>query len=123
MMDLKPCPFCGPSTQYECGMCGCHLETGEEWDHGRRWNQRPAEDHLKEEIVRLQDEVHEWEESDKAGPVITACLKADAEIARLAREYVAAYKADNASLGSETLAPLFAAQDALIAAVDREGNS
>lgn len=50
--DLKPCPFCGgeahieqigdrrQSTIYCCNSCGCRLETGEEWDHGRNWNTR-----------------------------------------------------------------------------------
>jgi Lar family restriction alleviation protein len=51
-MELRPCPFCGSkaeiervgdarqSTIYACTQCGCRLETGEEWGHGRRWNQR-----------------------------------------------------------------------------------
>lgn len=49
---LLPCPFCGGdaeierigdarrSTIYRCTYCGCSLETGEEWGHGRRWNER-----------------------------------------------------------------------------------
>ena len=54
MADIKllPCPFCGGeaeierigdrrrSTIYSCASCGCRLETGEEWGHGRRWNER-----------------------------------------------------------------------------------
>lgn len=52
--ELKPCPFCGGkasierkgdrsmSTIYSCDWCGCSLETGEEWDHGKAWNTRPA---------------------------------------------------------------------------------
>jgi Lar family restriction alleviation protein len=51
-MKLLPCPFCGgeaeierygdrrQSTIYACTMCGCRLETGEEWDHGADWNKR-----------------------------------------------------------------------------------
>jgi hypothetical protein len=51
-MKLLPCPFCGGeaeierygthrySTKYQCTECGCELETGEEWDHGKRWNER-----------------------------------------------------------------------------------
>jgi Lar family restriction alleviation protein len=51
-MKLLPCPFCGgdatierygdrrQSTIYSCDSCGCTLETGEEWDHGREWNER-----------------------------------------------------------------------------------
>lgn len=51
-IELKPCPFCGSSAEierygnpqqstiYTCTSCGCRLETGEEWDHGRLWNAR-----------------------------------------------------------------------------------
>ena len=51
-IKLLPCPFCGSSAEierhgdrtrstiYTCDSCGCTLETGEEWDHGRRWNIR-----------------------------------------------------------------------------------
>lgn len=54
MADLLPCPFCGGkasierkgdrrmSTVYSCDWCGCSLETGEEWDHGKAWNTRPT---------------------------------------------------------------------------------
>lgn len=53
-IDLKDCPFCGGeaeierygtprmSTIYACQDCGCRLETGEEWGHGRQWNTRAA---------------------------------------------------------------------------------
>lgn len=49
---LAPCPFCGrsatieqignswQSTIYQCDNCGCSLETGEEFDHGKLWNTR-----------------------------------------------------------------------------------
>lgn len=52
---LDPCPFCGgeaeiervgnsrQSTLYVCTDCGCRLETGEEWGHGRLWNRRTAQ--------------------------------------------------------------------------------
>jgi hypothetical protein len=52
LAKLLPCPFCGheaeilrfgdrsKSTQYNCTMCGCFLETGEEWNHGATWNRR-----------------------------------------------------------------------------------
>ena len=53
MIKLLPCPFCGDpdpeierygtprvSTIYSCSNCGCSLETGEEWDHGKDWNKR-----------------------------------------------------------------------------------
>ena len=52
--ELLPCPFCGGeaeivrlgdrrrSTQYNCTMCGCFLETGEDWGHGTAWNRRAA---------------------------------------------------------------------------------
>jgi len=51
-VTLKPCPFCGgeaeiirkgdhrKSTQYTCLECGCFLETPEEWNHGKTWNER-----------------------------------------------------------------------------------
>jgi hypothetical protein len=51
---LKPCPFCGHeaeierygdrgrSTIYQCTFCSCNLETGEEWGHGRVWNERAS---------------------------------------------------------------------------------
>lgn len=53
-MKLLPCPFCGGeasierfgttrvSTQYSCDDCGCFLETGEEFNHGRSWNRRAS---------------------------------------------------------------------------------
>ena len=52
MIALEPCPFCGgeafieqygdrrKSTIYLCENCGCRLETGEERNHGVRWNER-----------------------------------------------------------------------------------
>ena len=60
-MKLLPCPFCGGeaeierygtpsvSTIYRCTICGCSLETGEEWDHGRQWNTRETIDRIVEE--------------------------------------------------------------------------
>lgn len=54
-MELLPCPFCGGkaeiertgtrrfSTLYSCEDCGCSLETGEEFNHGQRWNERYQE--------------------------------------------------------------------------------
>lgn len=51
-VELAACPFCGGkaeieqfgntrvSTIYACGECGCRLETGEEFNHGRAWNRR-----------------------------------------------------------------------------------
>ena len=50
--ELLPCPFCGGkavierygtrkfSTIYECEDCGCTLETGEWFNHGKAWNTR-----------------------------------------------------------------------------------
>lgn len=52
MEHLKPCPFCGVepeterhgtrrfSTTYACTECGYRLETGEEFNHGERWDTR-----------------------------------------------------------------------------------
>ena len=53
-IELLPCPFCGASasierignhrqsTIYSCDSCSCSLETGEEWGHGRMWNNQAA---------------------------------------------------------------------------------
>lgn len=66
--ELAACPFCGGaasierfgntrvSTQYLCDDCGCFLETGEEFHHGRAWNRRPREDALLAEIAALRGE-------------------------------------------------------------------
>lgn len=65
MQTLKPCPFCGGkasierkgdrrmSTIYSCDWCGCSLETGEEWDHGKAWNTRPMPAATDTGLVRL----------------------------------------------------------------------
>lgn len=60
MMKLEPCPFCEDdnveiqqygnkrqSTIYACTNCGCMLETGEESDHGQRWNDQYALKRMK----------------------------------------------------------------------------
>lgn len=59
--ELLPCPFCGgraeiirygnrrESTMYTCTDCSCSLETGEEFNHGARWNTRATPD--KGELV------------------------------------------------------------------------
>ncbi|MBD9511528.1 hypothetical protein IB265_32755 [Ensifer sp. ENS10] len=59
---LDPCPFCAcearierigdrrQSTIYRCDNCGCSLETGEEWGHGKGWNER---------LTRITDEMVE----------------------------------------------------------------
>ena len=72
-MELLPCPFCGgdayiervgnrrQSTIYECGSCGCRLETGEEFNHGKRWNERAE----SEEITRLRAAL-EWQPIETA---------------------------------------------------------
>lgn len=61
-LRLKPCPFCGGpaqierfgntrvSTIYACDECGCRLETGEEFRHGRSWNRR-ANDQTKADLT------------------------------------------------------------------------
>jgi hypothetical protein len=66
IMKLKPCPFCGHtepeitrygtrqySTQYECGWCSCSLETAEEWDHGKQWNQRPVDRDTLDKVMAI----------------------------------------------------------------------
>jgi len=66
VVALLPCPFCGgeaevervgdfrQSTIYSCKFCGCSLETGEEWGHGKRWNVR-VESALSTENTRLRE--------------------------------------------------------------------
>jgi predicted RNA-binding Zn-ribbon protein involved in translation (DUF1610 family) len=68
---LQPCPFCGDeaeierlgtsrvSTIYRCTSCGCQLETGEEWEHGRHWNHRPRFAALKAERDTLLADIVE----------------------------------------------------------------
>lgn len=75
-VSLRECPFCGgraeieqfgntrSSTIYCCQECGCRLETGEEFNHGRSWNRRasPADgvvvldEGLANEIAEILDE-------------------------------------------------------------------
>lgn len=62
-IPLDPCPFCGDeaeierlgsprqSTIYVCTVCGCMLETAEEWDHGRQWNNRATYDKQTQRVV------------------------------------------------------------------------
>ena len=64
-VKLLPCPFCGGeaeieqvgdsrrSTTYACTDCSCILETCEEWDHGRRWNQRVSNPEGLMEVIEL----------------------------------------------------------------------
>ena len=65
-IKLKPCPFCGGkceiermgtgrvSMQYQCGECGCSLETGETWlDDDCRWNER-HNDTLTAKVAELK---------------------------------------------------------------------
>jgi hypothetical protein len=42
-----------------CTMCGCTLETGEEWQHGAAWNRRPQEgrDEALEEAAKVADDL------------------------------------------------------------------
>ena len=73
-MKLLPCPFCSgeaeitrigdhrQSTQYECQECGCNLETGEEFNHGARWNTRPGEDKLRSLLGRARDQIEFMQE-------------------------------------------------------------
>ena len=90
--QLLPCPFCGgeaeierlgdrrQSTQYSCTNCGCFLETGEEWGHGKRWNTRvalSAAEGVKPRTItvsdRLAEELKTWAEDERAAwPTDTA---------------------------------------------------
>lgn len=68
---LKPCPFCGgeaeierygtprQSTIYTCTDCGCSLETGEEWDHGRWWNARPSPP-ASPDVAEVLEKLRKW---------------------------------------------------------------
>lgn len=70
--ELKACPFCGGeaeiervgnrrvSTVYQCTNCGCSLETGEEWGHGKGWNTRtpaPDEEVVEDAIIAVLHEL------------------------------------------------------------------
>ena len=76
--ELKPCPFCAGearivqagtsrySTLYVCDDCGCSLETGEETNHGRIWNDRPYFDELaalRAQVAAITLDVASWKES------------------------------------------------------------
>lgn len=41
---------------YECGSCGCRLETGEEFNHGKRWNERTESDTAN--LVTMQGQLN-----------------------------------------------------------------
>lgn len=69
---LTPCPFCGGEAEVErrgtgrysticrCTECGCSLETGETFDHGRTWNSRP----YLNEIARRDAEIQALREEN-----------------------------------------------------------
>lgn len=66
---LKPCPFCGNTASFDrvgnrkqstivsCDDCGCSVENGEEWNHGRGWNARPLEDVLTARIAEQEKRI------------------------------------------------------------------
>jgi len=69
-ITLKPCPFCGEEAEIErygtarvstivtCSGCGTSKECGEEFNHGRDWNDRTEAgiiEHLEAENKRLRD--------------------------------------------------------------------
>ncbi len=95
-MKLKPCPFCGgaayiervgdnrKSTIYECGACGCRLETGEEFNHGGTWNRRIVE----EQLASFEEEFQKQRETAAAmvshrDSLLAACEKERDEYKRL----------------------------------------
>lgn len=71
-MKLKPCWHCEGeveieqygdrrrSTIYACQHCGARLETGEEWEHGRDWNDRPIEERLERELAEAKRQTDAW---------------------------------------------------------------
>ncbi len=87
LADPLPCPFCGGaakifrigdrhrSTQYNSTMCGCFLETGEEWNHGAAWNRRVPDP----EVLRLTAErdaaVDKYEAADGMDGAVTCAIR------------------------------------------------
>ena len=113
MADLLPCPFCGSkaeierygdsrkSTIYSCTNCGCSLETGEEWGHGRRWNERA--DRLNEAVLAEREacaKVADREERLREGSAIFACI-AIAAVIRARSKADSALGADASTEGAE----------------------
>lgn len=97
VLGLLPCPFCGGkaeierfgntrvSTIYSCDECGCSLETGEEFNHGRAWNRRAAAPSVqpdREVIERVQQMVVDCE-ADPDGPLMLAASVAKEHAADL----------------------------------------
>ena len=93
-LTLRPCPFCGgkceierignrrQSTIYQCENCGCSLETGEEWEHGRDWNKRADDARLTAGDAAIK-RVAELEIVNGHGVITWArrALKAEADLA------------------------------------------
>ena len=89
LVALMPCPFCGGraeierfgntrvSTIYTCGECGCRLETGEEFHHGRLWNRRANADTIEAmagEIASMKRRLDLWEPKISYGPSVGSAL-------------------------------------------------
>ena len=71
-VELKPCPFCGGTAEFErrgsqrqscivaCEDCGGRLESNEsDWNSGSAWNRRAEASTLAAEVERLKGEAEE----------------------------------------------------------------
>lgn len=91
--ELLPCPFCGSeaeierignhrqSTIYQCTSCSCSLETGEEWDHGRRWNTRatptPPIEGRDADVERVSKAIYDAVEPLSGDPIAVVLHNSD----------------------------------------------
>ena len=95
-IELAPCPFCGGeaeiarhgtprySTLYKCTDCSCELETGETFDHGSRWNDRPLEQQARQE--QREKDARKADEEAQQGEGDCTYIEACETIAKAIRE-------------------------------------